>query len=555
MFPKNLTTNIRGDFYGGLTGAVVALPLALAFGVASGAGPIAGLYSAIIVGFFAALFGGTPSQISGPTGPMTVVMTAIIMQYAHEPSVVFTIVLLAGLIQILFGLLKVGQYVAYVPYTVISGFMSGVGVIMMILQINVLFGYKTASGIIPAFTSIPSVVSAPVTSAVILGLSALAIMIFTPKKIKAIIPPPLIALICCTFAGVFYFNGAPVLGDVPSGLPQIKLAAFPIDMLPVILSSALTLAMLGSVDSLLTSLVADNFTKTRHRPNKELIGQGIGNMFAGLIGALPGAGATVRTVVNIKSGGRTPLSGMIHSIILLACTLGLGFLLEDIPRAVLAGILLKVGWDIIDWRFIKRLWQAGHDADKQATTVMLTVLFLTVFVDLIIAVAVGIVMECLISAKKLAQEQLSDVTFLAGGMQDHTNKILTAEEEKLVEISNDDVLFLKFSGALSFGSACDLTNNFNLYENNNTAQIVMIDITRLNMMDISIMVTFAEMIETILSHNKTIYLSGTSTPIFGALKRHGIISKLDGEKIFDSYNDALSHVISIYEEETQTEYI
>jgi len=536
---------------GGITSAVVALPLALAFGVASGAGPIAGLYGAIALGFFAALFGGTPSQVSGPTGPMTVVMTAIIMQYQHDPAITFTIVVLAGVLQILFGILKIGQYVSYVPYTVISGFMSGVGIIIMIMQFSAFTGHASPGGILPTLAHTPEMFLTAVIPALIIGLLTVSIVVFTPQSISRKVPPPLIALIAGTVTGLYILSGAPVLGEVPKGLPTPSFAFPSLHDLPSILSSALTLAMLGTVDSLLTSLVADNFTKTRHRPNKELIGQGIGNMVAGLLGALPGAGATVRTVVNIKSGGRTALSGIIHSIILLACVLGLGFLMEDIPRAVLAGILLKVGWDIIDWPFLKRLWKAGHkDVDRQAAIVMLTVLIMTVFVDLIIAVAIGIVMECLISAKKLAQEQLSDVTFLAGDLQDHTNTVINAEEQKLLELSDNNVMFLKFSGSLSFGSASDLMSNFHEYEGSNNANYVIIDITRVNLMDISIMVAFADMIDIIHSHNKTIILSGTSTPIYDALKHHGILAKLKSEKIFDTYGEALSHVTQIYEQKT-----
>ncbi len=534
---------------GGITSAVVALPLALAFGVASGAGPIAGLYGAIALGFFAALFGGTPSQVSGPTGPMTVVMTAIIMQYQHDPAIAFTIVVLAGAFQILFGLLKVGQYVAYVPYTVISGFMSGVGVIIMVMQFSAFTGNASPGGILPTIMHAPEMFLNPVIPALMIGVLTLAIVIFTPARIRDKVPPPLIALIIGTITGLYVLIGAPVLGEVPKGLPTPSFTVPSVHDLPPILSSALTLAMLGSVDSLLTSLVADNFTKTRHRPDKELIGQGIGNMIAGLLGALPGAGATVRTVVNIKSGGLTPLSGMTHSIILLACVLGLGFLMEDIPRAVLAGILLKVGWDIIDWPFLKRLWRAGHKGvDRQAAIVMLSVLIMTVFVDLIMAVAVGIVMECLISAKKLSTEQLSDVTFLAGDLQTHTNTVITAEEQKLLDLSDNNVMFLKFSGSLSFGSASDLMNNFHEYEGSNKADYVIIDITRINMMDISIMVAFADMIDILHGHNKIILLSGTSTPMFDAMKHHGIFAKLENEKIFDTYGEALSHVTDIFEQ-------
>ena len=366
--------NIRGDIYGGVTAAVVALPLALAFGVASGAGPIAGIYGAIAVGFFAAVFGGTPAQVSGPTGPMTVVMAAIVIQYQHDPALAFTVVMLGGLFQILFGVFRIGHFIDMMPFPVISGFMTGIGCIIIILQIAPLFGHDLpAGGTLGALIALPDTVSTPNIDALFVGLVCFAIAAFTPARIGRILPPPLIALFVGTGLVYVLLPAAPILGNVPTGLPVIKLPALALESLPHMIGSALVLAVLGSLDSLLTSLIADNVTRTHHKSDRELVAQGIGNMVSGLIGGLPGAGATMRTVVNVRAGGRTPISGALHAVVLLAIVLGMAPLAAHIPNAVLAGILFKVGIDIIDWDYLKRI----RRAPKQGAFFMIVVLGLT----------------------------------------------------------------------------------------------------------------------------------------------------------------------------------
>ncbi|MEM1427610.1 MAG: SulP family inorganic anion transporter, partial [Cyanobacteria bacterium P01_H01_bin.130] len=349
--------NLRGDFFGGLTAAIVALPLALAFGVASGIGPIAGLYGAACVGFFAALLGGTPSQISGPTGPMTVVMAATfasLTQGQTDPqaglALAFTVVMLGGVFQILMGILQFGKYITLMPYTVISGFMSGVGVIIVIPQIAPLFGHPSTANILDSLTALPGVIRNANPIAELLGVLTLFIVFAAPRRLNRILPAPLLALVACTLLSVLVFpeGSIPRIGTIPSGLPELHLPYITLNNLKNILGYGLMLAILGSIDSLLTSLVADNITRTQHDSDRELIGQGIGNLFSGLIGGLPGAGATMRTVINVQSGGRTPISGIIHALILVAIVLKAGPLTAPIPHAVLAGILIKVGIDIID---------------------------------------------------------------------------------------------------------------------------------------------------------------------------------------------------------------
>jgi SulP family sulfate permease len=417
------TNNIKGDIFGGITAGIVALPLALAFGIqafggvsdpsAASMGALAGLVGATMLGFFAALFGGTHSQISGPTGPMTVVAATLISGvWASSNGSISSVLismalagLFCGLFQILFGIIKLGKYVRYIPYPVLSGFMSGIGVIIILQQLYPLVGLKGTGTMIDLVTGIPAAVSEGISvTALLLGLGTIAIIELFPLVTKKV-PATLVALIVMTVVSLFCnLDGKLIIGNIPSGLPlpffanaNISLAG--IDWMTVLKASlipGLTLAGLGSIDTLLTSVVADNITKTKHNSNKELIGQGIGNAIAGLFCGLPGAGATMRTVVNVKSGGRTQISGMVHALLLLAILLGLGGLVKYVPLSVLAGILITVGWGIIDFKGFKDLLRI-----PRADAVVLVVVFLvTVFVDLLTAVGIGMVIACVLFMKR-----------------------------------------------------------------------------------------------------------------------------------------------------------
>ena len=393
--------NIRGDVLGGLTAAVVALPLALAFGNAAlgPGGAIYGLYGAVVVGFLAALFGGTPAQVSGPTGPMSVTVAGVVASLAAVGvprdlsageilPLVMAAVVIGGLFQILFGLLRLGKYITLVPYSVVSGFMSGIGVIIITLQIGPLLGISTRGGVLESLSTLFNNFE-PNGAAVAVAVMTLAIVFLTPRKISQWVPSPLLALLIVTPLSILLFGDSSIdrIGAIPEGglslsLPDPSLGNF----FPIILKAGLVLAVLGAIDSLLTSLVADNISQTRHNSDRELIGQGIGNAVAGIFTGLPGAGATMRTVINVKSGGSTPISGMVHSVVLLFVLVGAGPLASQIPTALLAGILIKVGLDIIDWGFLLR----AHKLSLKTASVMYGVLFMTVFWDLIWAVLVGV---------------------------------------------------------------------------------------------------------------------------------------------------------------------
>lgn len=420
------TKNLKGDLFGGVTAGIVALPLALAFGIqafsgiddpaAASLGALAGLVGATMLGFFAALFGGCHSQISGPTGPMTVVTATLVAgawasSNGSLSSVLITMAmagLFCGFFQILFGVIKLGKYVRYIPYPVLSGFMSGIGVIIILQQIYPLIGTKGAGSMIDLLVNYPGTVAEGFNlTALLLGIGTIAIIELFPLVTKKV-PATLVALIAMTVVSLFLKSDgtpiAPIIGEIPSGLPlpfflKDDVSVAGLDWWAIIQASlipGLTLAGLGSIDTLLTSVVADNITKTKHNSNQELIGQGIGNAVAGLFCGLPGAGATMRTVVNVKSGGRTQLSGMTHAVLLLAILLGLGSLVKYVPLSVLAGILITVGWGIIDFKGFKDLLRI-----PRADAVVLIVVFLvTVFVDLLTAVGIGMVIACVLFMKR-----------------------------------------------------------------------------------------------------------------------------------------------------------
>ncbi|MDC8831440.1 SulP family inorganic anion transporter [Alteromonas gilva] len=469
---QNLFKNVRGDITGGITAGVVALPLALALGVASGVGPMAGMYGAIAVGFFAALFGGTPSQISGPTGPMVVVLAGLFASLSGDVELIFTAVVLAGLFQILFGFLGIGNYIRLVPYPVISGFMSGIGAIIIILQIGRLLGHEPPGGTIGALSYIPTALADINFATLALGFGTLVIAYKWPPSLGKYVPGALAALIIGTIVSLFIAN-VPILGDIPTGLPSLHLPTFESSTLLLVLEAAFILAILGAIDSLLTSLVADNMTRTRHDSSRELIGQGIGNTVAGLIGGIAGAGATMRTVVNIRSGGKERLSGMIHALVLLAVVLGLSPLASAIPHAVLAGILVKVGLDIIDWSYLKR----AHSGPRWDFALMLLVLGLTVFVDLITAVGVGVVLAALAYVRQIAQLQIEELKKIPDTLND-------PQENALLERAKGKVSIFSFGGPLSFGAAADLGHHVREWVKPGS-RVLILDFTRVPTMDVS----------------------------------------------------------------------
>lgn len=394
---------IWDDLMGGLIASIIALPISLAFGVSSGLGAAAGLYGAIACGILVALLGGTPAMISGPTGPVTVGVAAIALSNPGKPEVVFAAAIVAGLIQIVFGRLKLGQLVLYIPHPVVSGFMTGIGIIIISIQILPLCGFTSQGDIFDIFATFAAHAGDSNAAAVILGLTTI-ISIYSMQLSKCKIPPLLVALLCLTTVSVYFNFDVPRIGEIPSGLPRLSFPGASIQDLHIVITGGLSIAILGAMDSLLTAVMIDRVMRTRHDSNRELVGQGIANIVAGLIGGIPGSGTTMPSIVNIGSGGKSKLSALFCGILLLITMLQLGSFAALIPLSVLAGILITVGISIID----KKSLLAMRTASGADITVMIVVVGLTVFVDLIVAVCIGVALASTLFAKRLADSQQSD---------------------------------------------------------------------------------------------------------------------------------------------------
>ena len=535
-------SNARGDLLGGVTAAVVSLPLALTFGVASGAGAEAGLYGAILIGLFAALFGGTSTLISEPTGPMTVVMTAVVSSLiAADPenglAMAFTVVILAGIFQIVFGYLRLGKYITLMPYSVVSGFMSGIGVILILMQLAPALGQRAPpGGVVGSLMSLPELImNVQFIELLLFGLT-LAVLFKMPEKFRKLVPPQLVALVGISlFSVIFIFADIDVrrIGEVNASLPSINMPYFTHDQLAVMLVDAMVLGMLGCIDSMLTSVIADNLTRTEHNSNKELVGQGLGNIMSGLFGGLPGAGATMGTVVNIQAGGRTALSGVIRVVALCIAVFGLAGLIESIPLAVLAGIAVKVGLDILDWSFIRRV----HKVSKYSTMIMYAVLVLTVFVDLIVAVGVGVFVANIIIIQKLSAAEEENVR----SMSDVDDSIpLDDEQRDLLNAADGRVLLLYLSGAMIFGVAKALSRE---RKNIDKHDAVIFDISEVTYIDDTMALSLENVIYEALDAGKHVGLVIGSDLAKDKLMNLGIGERLPLENFAHSRTGALRQVL------------
>ena len=535
--------NIRGDILGGLTAAVVALPLALAFGETAlgDGGAIYGLYGAVIVGFLAALFGGTPSQVSGPTGPMSVTVGALVISLtaggaisnlsaAEIAPLIMGAVIVGGLFQILFGLLRLGKYITLVPYSVVSGFMSGIGFIIIATQLGPLLGIKTNKGVLDGLISLFGNFS-PSMPAVVISLMTLAIVFLTPRRISQWVPSPLLALLIITPLSVVLFNDGNLgekgldqlarIGDIPTGGLQFNMPNW--SNRTLILTGGLQLAVLGAIDSLLTSLVADNITQTRHDSNRELIGQGIGNAVAGFFNGLPGAGATMRTVINVKSGGSTPISGMTHSIVLLIVLVAAGPLASQIPKALLAGILIKVGLDIIDWRFLVR----AHKLSLKTAAVMYGVLLMTVFWNLIWAVLVGVFIANMLTIDSITETQLEGMDQDNPVDNANNNSLLPSEEQALFDRCNGDVMLFRLKGPLSFGAAKGITERMMLIRN---YKVLILDITDVPRLGVTATLAIEDMMQEAKNNSRKAFVAGANEKVKERLSKFGVDGIIETRK-------------------------
>ena len=523
----------RGDLFGGVTAAVVGLPVALGFGVASGLGPLAGLYGAIAAGFFAAVFGGTRSQITGPTGPMSVAIAVIVTSHADDLAEAFTIVIMAGLIQILLGVMRIGRFVAFTPYSVISGFMSGIGIIIILMQTLPFLGAPVATGgPLAAVRAWPDVFSDVNFSALIIAAVTLVVGVAWPSQFRKYLPPALAALIAGTLIGVLWLTDTPIIGDVPTGLPTLEMPDLSGNVLVVAVQPALAIALLGAIDSLLTSLIADSMTRTRHNANRELVGQGIGTVVTGFIQGLPGAGATMGTVVNIRAGGRTPVSGVVRAGILLALVLGLGRYVESIPHAVLAGILMKVGWDIIDWRFIMRI----HRVQPEHLLVMVITLGLTVFLDLVTAVAIGLIAAGMASARQFERLELDAVVSVPLLDQSFLGSGGSGEDADEMDAFSARVGLVALRGSFTVASSNKLINTISADVRDH--EVVILDFTDTVYMDDSAALVVEQLIDTAKEEDTECIVVGLAGPPARTLQALNVLQHVPADRIIGTRDEA-----------------
>ncbi len=545
LFNEIRFNNIRGDLFGGVTAAVIALPMALAFGVASGAGPAAGLYGAVLVGLFAAIFGSTPTLISEPTGPMTVVMTAVIASLiAANPeqgmAMAFTVVMMAGVFQILFGALKVGHYVTMMPYTVVSGFMTGIGIILIVLQIGPFLGQPTPpNGVIGTFQSLGDLLSNIQPVETILAAATFLLLVFFPQKLRKYMPPQLLALIVGSVASILLLGDMEIrrIGEIPTGLPDLQLPVFSADQWQLMVFDALVLAVLGSIDALLTSVIAENLTRKEGNANKELFGQGIGNLASGLFGGIPGAGATMGTVVNIQTGGRTALSGLVRALLLLVVVVWAADLTAEIPLAVLAGIAMKVGFDIIDWSFLKR----AHRVSLKATWIMYAVIGLTVFVDLIAAVAIGVFVANLLTIERMVKLQSDSVKAIG----DHNASDLNWDEQTLLKRSQGNILIMSLGGSLFFGMAKAISRQHAVLENH---KVLIVDMTDVPSLGVSSSLALENIVLEDQERGCPVYLVGMTDAVHDRMKKLGLLEKLPEDRIKATRQEALEEAFLLVDE-------
>ena len=546
MLNRINATNIRGDVFGGLTAAVIALPMALAFGIAVGnasgapeVGAAAGLWGAVIIGLVASLFGGTPTLISEPTGPMTVVFTSVVISFASTAespekalAMAFTVGVLAGIFQILFGLFRLGRYITMMPYTVISGFMSGIGIILVLLQLAPFLGQDPKGGVIGTLSQLPALIQGTRPMELLLAVITLAILWFSPSSLKKICPPQLLALLVGTLLAVTAFQGAGLrtIPEFSAEFPSLSLPDFSGGQIRMMVVNAAVLGMLGCIDALLTSVVADSLTRTEHDSNKELIGQGLANVASGLFGALPGAGATMGTVVNIQAGGRTALSGVVRAMVLMLVVLLASPFASRIPLAVLAGIALKVGIDIIDWEFLKR----AHHLSLKAAVITYGVILLTVLVDLITAVGIGVFVANVLTIDRMSALQSRRVKTISTTDDDVE---LSSEEQSLLDQAAGKVLLFQLAGPMIFGVAKAISREHNAIGN---CQAVVFDLSEVSHLGVTAAIALENAVKEAIEVGRQVFMVGATGSTENRLRKLKLLDRLPAENITADRLQAIS---------------
>lgn len=527
------------DLRGGLHAAAVALPMGLAFGVVSGLGPIAGIYSAVVTGVFAAVFGGTATQISGPTGPIAILMASVVASFGEQPAAVAGIVLLAGAVQIVFGVMKLGRYIALVPYPVTSGFATAVGCIIIVMQLNPLIGQPSVGDTVTAVTVLPSRLAQTNAAAVAVAIVCALACALTPARIRTVLPVHLAVLVAGSALVVLLGLDVPYIAQPGSLLPDFEFP--PLVQLPwtEMWVAAVVLAMVSSLDSLLTSVAADSATQRFHDSDRELVGQGLGNVVVSMVGALPGSGSTFRTLANIRGGGCTPLSAVIHSLVLLALLLGLGGLIRYIPASVVAGILIYIGFGIIDFKYIARF----PYVPRGGALIMLTVWFVALFVNVVTGAAVGFVMASLGFVKRMADLQLAAVDVSDEAREESR---LSAAERAALDGSDRRTLLINLAGPVTFGAANRL---YRRLANIAAYRAIVLDFSEVPHMDESGIIALENIIRAARNNGQQVLVAGLRRDIARSIIQFGLAPLLKACPRFGGRLEALEAAATCSSEE------
>lgn len=512
----------RGDLTGGLTAAVVALPLALAFAVASGVDPKAGLYTAIVAGIIAAVFGGSPVQITGPTGAMAVILVGIVAKYGIEK--VWIAGVMAGMIQIALGVAKLGQLVKFIPYPVTAGFTNGIAVIIFCGQLNNFFGLQLprSEHFLPGLWQTVTHLEGLNWAAVGLATVVIVIKLFW-ARITTTIPGSLVGLVLATAIASFFHLNVPTIGVIPQSLPLPQSIPHWNDfgLIRELINPALALAALGSIESLLSAVVADGMTVSeKHNSNRELIGQGLANMIVPFFGGIPATGAIARTAVNVRSGGKTRLSGVIHGLALAVIVLTLAPLAAQVPLAALAGILMVTSVRMIEWEAIGLLLRATYSD----FAVMMLTWTVTIFFDLVLAVEVG-----LIAAGALFIKRMSDLSL---GKVPETEAFPPGVP---LELSKQIAVY-RVDGPVFFGAAERFVT---FLRDEPEVKYLVLRLRFVPNMDTTGLVALEDIYRDLKRHDCRLLLSGLQPEVQKLLERSGLLDKIGRENCFETTDAAI----------------
>ena len=532
MISKLKLNILFGDILGGINSAIIALPQALAFGVATGFGAGAGLWGAIILCFIAGIIGTKTPMISGITGPAAIVLASIMHTLHYDVNTVIVIIAMAGILQIILSMTQLLNIVKYIPYPVISGFMNGVGIIIIILQLNPLIGHATLSNTVDSIQKFFINIHSINNEAFLLGILTLLIVFFIPKKINKIIPSTVIALIICTFVSVKLGLDVDKISTISVEFPRLTMPKANTGDIINYLQYAITLAIVLSSESLLTGLVCESLTKTKNSPKHLIAAQGIGNIFCAMTGTLPGSAATMRTVAAIKAGASTKIAAIVSPVILILLLYKFSWFVAEIPLAVLAGILIKIGYDIIDVKLLKVI----KYAPKDDLYVLWTVFLLTVFYNLIVAVGAGIVLAALLYAKKAA-----DNTKLV--QKTVYNTEIMELERHLEHDYHHKIRVVHIDGQFFFGSATQLISQFD--ELLGTKYLIL-NYDACESLDISAVFAFEDIIMRLKAQKINVLLVIPNDSIYNQLEKLNIIKQIGKRHVFYSEIDAINFAKKIY---------